>query len=474
MQAAARQFQTVRKEISGGLDDILNVCFQGSDGTRLLGEICQDDIEAADRLSRAVTTLPDVGGTFFGFRLVALLGSGAFGRVYLAQQGDLADRSVALKIAADIFGESQTLAQLQHTNIVPVYSIHRANPFQAVCMPYFGATTLADVLEHLEGGKSLPDSGKMLVSTVKDRKLSVDGSYSKSTVREGFGPTPLGDQPPGAGPSIQSRAAGAAEALQKLEGMSYVEAVLWMVARLADGLAHAHQRGILHRDLKPANILVTDDGQPMLLDFNLSEDTKLRSSATAASIGGTLPYMAPEHLRAFQVGGQRLDARCDLYSLGVILYELLTGRPPFPGYRAVSSETLESMIADRQKTRPEVQGHNGAVSPAIESIVRRCLEPDPAKRYRGARHLQEDIERQLQNQVLKHRARAILARTCAEMEPPASARGLDHDHRHRARQLARGIGGRAGVPGPAAGALRSQCDLHSLSGASKARPFETV
>ena len=79
--------------------------------------------------------------------LVEELGRGAFGRVFLARQGDLADRPVALKVGDRLFGESQTLAQLQHTNIVPIYSLHRAGPFQAVCMPYFGRTTLADVLQ---------------------------------------------------------------------------------------------------------------------------------------------------------------------------------------------------------------------------------------------------------------------------------------------------------------------------------------
>src|SRR5204863_676547 len=117
--------------------------------------------------------------------------------------------------------------------------------------------------------------------------------------------------------------------LDKLEGLSYVEAVLWLGARLADGLTHAHERGVVHRDLKPANVLLTDDGQPMLLDFNLSDDQRLRGSAPAAQVGGTLPYMPPEQLEAFQHGkAAPADPRGDLFSLGVILYELLTGRFP--------------------------------------------------------------------------------------------------------------------------------------------------
>src|SRR5437870_223846 len=83
---------------------------------------------------------PPPGATFLGFQLVEELGRGAFGRVYLAHQGELGGRAVALKVARDIFGESQKLAQLQHSNIVPIYSYHRVGPLQAVCMPYFGRT----------------------------------------------------------------------------------------------------------------------------------------------------------------------------------------------------------------------------------------------------------------------------------------------------------------------------------------------
>ena len=412
MPDASRQYQeTVRKDSGGKVDLALQAWSNAQDGApaKLLCEMHQVNAAAAKRLSRAVTSLPAVGEQFLGFHLVAVLGKGAFGQVYLAQQGDLANRPVALKVAADIYGESQTLAQLQHTNIVPVYSVHRADPFQAVCMPYFGATTLADILFQLGGGDSLPDSGKMLVSTVNDCRAATRRSIdSYSSRREGGISYGGGGEaiPPSSDPAA---GADTALALRTFEGMTYTNAVLWMFSRLADGLAHSHDRGILHRDLKPANILLTDDGQPMLLDFNLSEDTKHRSSAAAASIGGTLPYMAPEHLLAFHGEKIELDARIDLYSLGVIFYELLTGRSPFPKYREFSANTLQQMFDDRVAGVPTVRGYNAKVSPAVEAIVQHCLEPDPTKRYQNAHEIHEDLERQLQNRVLKYVREASLS-----------------------------------------------------------------
>jgi tetratricopeptide (TPR) repeat protein len=187
-----------------------------------------------------------------------------------------------------------------------------------------------------------------------------------------------------------------------LEKLTYVQAVLWMAARLADGLAHAHERGILHRDLKPANILLTDEGQPMLLDFNLSEDLKVRSGA-AAAIGGTLPYMSPEHLDAFRGGACPVDARSDLYSIGVILYELLAGRRPFEiPDSSPDRMVLDRLIEGRLGAIPDIRRWNKAVTPAVESIIHHCLEPDPRRRYRNARELSEDLERHLAHRPLRY------------------------------------------------------------------------
>jgi tetratricopeptide (TPR) repeat protein len=311
-----------------------------------------NDAGAADYLTRTAAALPEPGGEFCGFQLVKEIGRGAFGRVYLALQGDLAGRHVALKLSADLVDESRWLAQLQHTNIVPIYSFHRAGPVQALCMPYFGSVTLADALAAL---RARPDAGPK-----------------------------------------------AATCLLTRTGAGYVREVLRIVARLADGLAYAHERGILHQDLKPANVLLMDDGTPMLLDFNLAQDTQLRGNLPAAHIGGTLPYMAPEQLEAFRDGQPHPDARSDVYALGLILYELLALGLPFPVPPGSVGERVARMIADRRHGPPDVRRENRDVSPAVAAIVRRCLEPQPARRYQSARQLAEDLERQLADAPLKH------------------------------------------------------------------------
>ncbi|HVK15606.1 MAG TPA: serine/threonine-protein kinase [Fimbriiglobus sp.] len=358
--------------------------------TNLAGPADPSDAESVAGWVGSANAFPGPGGVFLGFRLQEELGRGAFGRVYLARQADLGGRLVALKVACDIFGESRTLAQFQHTNIVPIYSFHQAGPLQAVCMPFFGRTTLAQVVQQLSHRPSLPHSGRELRSTVNVGKAST----LPSTDRPVPGPVAPAEQPAPAG--------DAADGWARLDGLSYVEAVLWLGAQLADGLSHAHDRGIVHRDLKPANVLLTDEGRPMLLDFNLAEDTKLRASPEGARMGGTLPYMAPEQIEAFRSRTGVVDGRCDLFALGVILYELLTGRHPFPVRRGASKAATDAMLADRRQPPPSLRRWNPAVTPAVEAIVRKCLAPVPHDRYQRADHLRDDIQRQLEHQPLKY------------------------------------------------------------------------
>jgi serine/threonine protein kinase/tetratricopeptide (TPR) repeat protein len=379
-------------------------------------DLHRTDPQAAHRLAEAVTAMPEVGSDFVGFRLLAELGRGALSQVFLARQGDVANRYVVIKVAPDIAGETQTLGQLQHTNVVPLYSVHRSGPLCAVCMPFYGSTTLADVLKSLHGREALPNSGAELISTLVDRLSTVPDGVPQPVAPSVAGvsdPGPASLRPATGAPGSNgltdssTRLVGPTRGrsnaiLHMLQKLSYVEAVLWLGSRLADGLAHAHEHGILHRDLKPANVLLTDDGQPMLLDFNLSHDTKLSGSATAAQAGGTLPFMAPEQLQAYQAQTCSLNYTSDLYALGVILFELLTGRHPFSTPTGPIKAVLDQMIADRLQPPPAVRCWNKAVSPAVEAIVRKCLEPNPARRYASARALQDDIERQLADLPLKH------------------------------------------------------------------------
>src|SRR5262249_15194831 len=216
---------------------------------------------------------------------------------------------------------------LQHTNIVPIYSFHQVGKLQAVCMPFYGATTLAHVLAHLQRLAGLPTSGKELITTVHARRSVTSPDLAAGSSQSGASD----EQHDSKSDHRDPRTCNATWRL--LEGMSFTNAVLWLACRILDGLVHAHEHGVLHRDLKPANILLTDDGTPMLLDFNLAAGSELRGDPAGARIGGTLPYMAPEHMRAFQSQGQgaaaspvRPDQRSDLYSLGVTFFNLLTGR----------------------------------------------------------------------------------------------------------------------------------------------------
>lgn len=356
---------------------------------------------SASRLSHTESPMPGQsirhprpGERMAGFDFVAEIGHGAFSRVYLAQQNSLANRFVVLKLSSQRWAEADLLARLQHANVVPIYSVHRREGLQMVCMPFLGFCTLADVLRNLfppqPGDMSQPPaSGAVWLSTVAHHRTeTLVGSFAEPALREQI-------------ERQQTVSAGHANHLnQQLQSCSYVEACLWMMTEVADGLDHAHEAGILHRDLKPANILITDDGRPMLLDFNLSEDlTDLRNIDTA--IGGTLAYMAPEHLRAL-VGCGLADHRSDLYSLGIILFEMLTGSRPFPDRKGIVEQIVLDMIDDRQRLLSQLSTRLARTSPAVQSIVAKLLAFDPQDRYQSASELREDLRRHLHHQTLRY------------------------------------------------------------------------
>jgi serine/threonine protein kinase len=174
-----------------------------------------------------------------------------------------------------------------------------------------------------------------------------------------------------------------------------LERLFPLAIQIADALASAHEKGIVHRDLKPANVMVTDDGRVKVLDFGLAklaesetEDEATQLMTQAGMILGTVPYMSPE-----QVQGQEVDSRSDVFSLGILLFEMTTGKRPFGGDNPAS---VISAILKEQP--PSVTGLKLELPNHLGRIVRRCLEKQPQRRYTSARevHLELDgLEKEL-------------------------------------------------------------------------------
>src|SRR5262245_37038501 len=175
-------------------------------------------------------------------------------------------------------------------------------------------------------------------------------------------------------------------------------AKLELVARVCDAVHHAHENGIVHRDLKPGNILVDETGQPKVLDFGLARvgDSDIQASMHTdfGELLGTLPYMSPE-----QVGGDasKLDGRSDVYSLGVILYQLLAGRRPYDVKR---NQLADGIRIIREEDPSRLSTVSRMFRGDIETIVAKALEKERERRYQSAAELAADIRRHLKHEPI--------------------------------------------------------------------------
>ncbi len=277
------------------------------------------------------------------YRILGLLGEGGMGIVYAAEQNN-PQRAVALKVvrAAMMTGsalrrfelETEALGRLQHPGIAQVYQAGVAGSGPSA-QPYFAMELV---------------KGSPLLAYAAERALGVP---------------------------------------RRLE----------LMAKICDAVHHAHQRGILHRDLKPGNILVDESGQPKILDFGvariLDSDSQATRQTDLGQLIGTLDYMSPE-----QTFGDPLsmDVRSDVYSLGVILYQLLAGRLPYETRQRALPELVRVI---RQDDAFRLSAINKVYRGDIETIVHKALEKEKERRYASAAELADDLRRHLADEPIR-------------------------------------------------------------------------
>ena len=279
-----------------------------------------------------------IGRTLKQYRITAKLGQGGMGEVYLAEDSRL-KREIALKVvpesmAADpdrrsrLEREAQAIAALSHPNIVTIFSVEEAEDLLFITMERVQGQSLSEMIE--DGGMPL-------------------------------------------------------------------QQLFDIATPLADAVAAAHERGITHRDLKPDNVMVDSAGRVKVLDFGLAKVTDTEGAgqdfegathlptATVTEEGqilGTVHYMSPE-----QAEGKRVDARSDVFSLGIVLYEMATGERPFQGDTPIS--TLSAILKD---TPDSVTDLNTRLPRHLDRILRRCLHKDADRRYQTAKELRNELE----------------------------------------------------------------------------------
>ncbi len=297
--------------------------------------------------------------TLGDYRILKKIGSGGMGIVYEAWEVSM-DRRVALKVlppavAADtrlvtrFVREAKLAGKLSHPNVVPVYAMGLAGDTPYYSMEFVGGETLAGIIAH-----------------------------SKEAAAEGksrpFAPAPRG---------VEEEAGR--EAGPEAVDLRYYAGVALAFAGAADGLQHAHAKGITHRDIKPSNLILDGEGRLRILDFGLARFEGQDSLTLSGDILGTVMYMSPEQAMARRIP---LDHRTDIYSFGATLYETLALRPPFVGKTA--QETLSQIIL-RDPTPLRVL--NPRVPRDLETIAAKCLRKDPADRYGTAEAAAQDLRR---------------------------------------------------------------------------------
>jgi serine/threonine protein kinase/TolB-like protein len=293
------------------------------------------------------------------YKIIKELGRGGMGEVYLAEDTKL-HRQVALKfLPADMthdagakarfIHEAQAASALDHPNICTVHDIGEGPEGQMfMVMPYYEGETLKEILARGGITEAIPAAGE---SVGAGSRACPDIHDDRKKGEHGGSPLPITD-------------------------------AIAIASQVARGLAAAHAKGIVHRDVKPANILITKDNAVKILDFGIAKlgggQTKLTKTGSTV---GTAAYMSPE-----QAMGKEVDRRSDIWSLGVILYEMLSGQPPFQG------EYMQAVVYSILNEEPEPLSKSRTdLPPGLENIVGQALAKDPKDRYQSMADFLQDM-----------------------------------------------------------------------------------
>lgn len=368
------------------LQALLEECFLRweAEGGTALDDLCRQHPEHAQALREGVGLLRDSGigpadpalpERLGEYRIVGRLGGGGMGAVFVAEQESL-QRRVALKVVRPellFFGgsrerfrrEAEAVARLHHPSIVPVFAWGEANGLPFFAMELVEGCSLAAVLAAFAGRPSTAPTGDDLAAVVAARA-------GQPVVV----PWPL------AGP--WPRVVGA------------------IVVQLADALQHAHERGVLHRDVKPSNVVVGIDGRVRLLDFGLARTDGDEAITRSGTPIGSLAYMSPEQL----LGRRDVDARSDVYSLGVTLHELLALQRPF---RGADAESLRAAILGGAR-KPLPPDDGTTLWADFETVCRKAMDVDPGQRYATVAAMGADVAAALDGRPITARRLGPAAR----------------------------------------------------------------